>query len=171
MIQWNFNNKYNNTFQKDINHFWRSLWYLLISMPLGIVYFTFAVTGISIGLGTSIIYIGVPIVASTLICAKKIVYFEKVMAAKIMNTNINTIAGSVNSSRDEGMIKKMIGIIKDLENWRSIFYCIVKLPISIMHFTVATCLPILSIGFICQPINFIVMKKFGIDIYKNNITV
>lgn len=76
MIQWNFNNKDNNTFGKDINHFWGSLWYLLISMPLGIIYFTFAVTGISLGLGTSIIYIGVPIAAITLMCAKKIVYIK-----------------------------------------------------------------------------------------------
>ena len=44
MIQWNFNNKDNNTFGKYINHFWGSLLYLLISMPLGIIYFTFAVT-------------------------------------------------------------------------------------------------------------------------------
>ena len=151
--------------------FSRNILYLLMSLPLGIIYFTFAVCGISLGLGTSIIYIGIPITASTLICAKKIVDSEKVIAAKILNTNINTIAASVDSSRVQGIIKKMIGIIKDSKNWKSIFYCIVKLPIAIMHFTIATCLPILSIGCVCQPINFIVMKKFGVDIYKNNITV
>lgn len=157
---------------KDIfKPFSRNLLYLLMSLPLGIMYFTFAVCGISLGIGTSIIYIGVPITASTLICAKKIVNAEKVIAAKILNTNINTITRSVELSTDEGMIKKMVGALKDSRNWKSIFYCIVKLPISIMHFTVATCLPILSIGCVCQPINFIVMKKFGIDIYKNNITV
>lgn len=151
--------------------FSRNLLYLLMSLPFGIIYFTFAVCGISLGVGTSIIYMGVPITASTLIFAKRIVDYEKFIAAKMLNTNINMITGSVDSNNDQGIIKKMIGVIKDWKNWRSIFYCIMKLPISIMYFTIATCLPILSIGCVCQPINFIVMKKFGIDIYKNNITV
>lgn len=157
--------------RKMLRPFGRNLLYLLMSLPMGIIYFTFAVCGISLGLGTSIIYIGIPITASTLFLTKKVVDFEKTVASKILNRNINMITGSVYSSVDVEMIKRMIGVIKDFKNWRSALYCIIKLPISIMHFTVAICLLALSIGCVCQPINFIVTKRFGIDIYKNNITV
>ena len=37
--------------------------YLLLSFPLGIAYFVFLVTGISLGFGLLIIWVGVPILA------------------------------------------------------------------------------------------------------------
>lgn len=130
-----FNSKDNNTFEKGFKRFLRNLLYLLISLPLGIIYFTIAVSGISLGLGLSIVYVGIPIIAITLICAKEIVDFEKNMAVKILNADINMSEGVFNSSKDEEPIKRTFGVIKTLKNWKSICYCIIKLPISIIHFS------------------------------------
>ena len=38
-----------------------NLIYLVLAFPLGTVYFVFLVTGISVGIGTAIIWIGIPI--------------------------------------------------------------------------------------------------------------
>lgn len=166
-----FNNKDNSTFKMGINRFFSNLCYLLVSMPLGILYFTFAVTGISLGVGTSIIYIGIPILAITLICAEKIVELEKIIAVKILDKNINTVTRNINLIRGEGIVKRMIVIIKDSKKWKSICYCIIKLPISIVHFVVVTCSMTLSLGITFQPVIFAVSKTMGIDIYKNSITI
>lgn len=170
-------NRNDNSFKESCKHFAPNFLYLLMSMPLGIIYFTFVVTFISLGLGLSIIYIGIPITVITLICIRKILDFEIIIASKILNANINIDQTVIDLNRNEGITKRMICILKDLRYWKSAFYCIIKLPVSIVHFTVAICLPILSIAFISQPIVFIVTKQLvfykliNIDIYKNNITI
>ena len=38
-----------------------NIFYLLLSFPLGLFYFVFLVTGISLGVGLTIIWVGIPI--------------------------------------------------------------------------------------------------------------
>lgn len=166
-----FNNKDNSTFRKGLNRFLRNFSYLLMSLPFGIIYFTFAISGISIGAALSITYIGIPILVITLICAERIVEIEKDIARKILNISIEKGVESVDLNGNEGLIKKMINVIKDLKKWKSTFYCIIKLPISVMHFSVVTCSMALSLGITFQPVVFEVSKSFGVDVYKNSITI
>src|SRR5690349_10556931 len=75
-------------FSTSLKDFAPSLIYLLFSLPLGILYFTAVITGVSLGAGTLIIYIGVPILAFTLVAAKGFVNFDKILASKLLNSNI-----------------------------------------------------------------------------------
>ena len=43
-----------------------NVFYLLLSFPLGIAYFVFLVTGLSVGFGLVVIWVGVPILALVL---------------------------------------------------------------------------------------------------------
>ena len=60
---------------------WRSNTYLLVSFPVGIASFTFLVTGISVGVGLVIVWIGLPILAATLVGSRWMARFERRRAA------------------------------------------------------------------------------------------
>jgi len=48
---------------------WRSVGYLLLAFPLGIFYFVFLVTGLSLGFGLFITLLGIPILVGVLAAA------------------------------------------------------------------------------------------------------
>ncbi|WP_297420354.1 sensor domain-containing protein [Clostridium sp.] len=162
---------YNQILQKVLKPFERSFIYLLLSLPIGIIYFTFAVCAVSLGFGLSITVIGIPIIASTLICTNKIVDYEKIIAAKILDTNINVAIEEKNTSKDNGALKRMIEMIKSPRSWKGVIYCIVKFPVSIIHFSAVTCLTSLSLGITFQPIIFAISGTMGVDVYKSSITI
>ena len=60
---------------------WRGNTYLLVSFPVGIATFVFLVTAISVGLGLAIVWIGVPILAATLVASRWLARFERRRAA------------------------------------------------------------------------------------------
>ena len=43
---------------------WRNVLYLMVSFPLGLVYFVFTVTGICVGTGLALIAVGIPILSA-----------------------------------------------------------------------------------------------------------
>ncbi len=58
--------------------------YLLLSFPLGIAYFVFLVTGISLGFGLAIIWLGIPILALVLAASWVLYQFERLLAIHLL---------------------------------------------------------------------------------------
>ena len=57
-----------------------NLLYLLLSFPLGIAYFVFLITGLSLGAGLLVIFVGVPILIGVLFACQGLGAFERLMA-------------------------------------------------------------------------------------------
>src|SRR6266852_2116140 len=66
--------------------------YLLLSFPLGLCYFVFLVCGISIGIGTLIIWIGVPILMLTILGCRYLAAFERELAMNWLNVDIQPMS-------------------------------------------------------------------------------
>ena len=56
---------------------WRNVGYLLLAFPLGIFYFVFLVTGLSLGFGLFITLMGIPILVGVLAAAYGMGEFER----------------------------------------------------------------------------------------------
>lgn len=165
----NKNLSQNLSFSTSLKDFGPNLIYLLFSLPLGILYFTAVITGVSLGAGTIIIYIGVPILAFTLFAAKSFVRFDKILASKLISSNICLPTKNLLQNQDKkGFIKNILDTIKDPKNWSYILYCIIKLPLGILNFTVAITLTTLSLGFLLSPVLYALLKILGSDILISN---
>lgn len=165
----NKNLSQNLSFSTSLKDFGPNLIYLLFSLPLGILYFTAVITGVSLGAGTIIIYIGVPILAFTIFAAKSFVRFDKILASKLISSNICLTTKNLLENQDKkGFIKNILDTIKDPKNWSYILYCIIKLPLGILNFTVAITLTTLSLGFLLSPFLYALLKILGSDILISN---
>lgn len=165
----NKNLSQNLNFSASLKDFAPSLLYLLFSLPLGMLYFTAVIAGVSLGAGTLIIYIGIPLLAFTLVAAKGFVNFDKILASKLLNQNICLHPMDSFQAQDgKGFIRNILDTIKHPRNWSYILYCIVKLPIGILNFTVAITLTVLSLGFLLSPVLYAVLKFLDLDILISN---
>ena len=60
----------------------------LLGLPLGIAYFTWLVTGFSVGLGLAITIVGIPILTLVLACVRPLLAAERAIANALLGARI-----------------------------------------------------------------------------------
>src|SRR5258708_24770585 len=74
---------------------YRNIFYLLLSFPLGLCYFVILVPGILLGIGTLIIWIGVPILCALVALWWQFAAFERFLAMRWLHVRIAPMSGGV----------------------------------------------------------------------------
>ncbi|MBT3757166.1 MAG: sensor domain-containing protein, partial [Euryarchaeota archaeon] len=98
---------------------WRSAAYLLLSLPLGIVYFTFVVTATSLSGGMMVTLAGVPLLVGTFIGVRALAKFDAKIGNSIQRTNITLPP----ATWEEGNLRTRIEkTIKSRATWKSFVY-------------------------------------------------
>ena len=62
----------------------RDLLYLVLGLPLGVAFFTFAFTGLALAAGLAITLIGVPVLVLTLLVSRRIARLERARAGLVV---------------------------------------------------------------------------------------
>src|SRR5438105_48623 len=61
--------------------------FLLLSFPLGLVYFLLTVIGLTVGVGTLVIWIGLPVLFATLVVIRGMAAIERRMATSLLRVS------------------------------------------------------------------------------------
>ncbi|HET6552020.1 MAG TPA: sensor domain-containing protein [Dyella sp.] len=127
-----------------------ALFYMLLSLATGIFYFTWAVTGISLSAGLSVLIIGLPFI---------VLFFGSVRVLSLMEGRIvETMLGMrmprrpVYAAPQVGLMKRIGRMFTDLHTWTTICYMWLMLPLGIVYFTLAVTLLAVSVAFIASPV-------------------
>jgi two-component system phosphate regulon sensor histidine kinase PhoR len=118
--------------------------YLLLSFPLGLFYFIYLVCGISIGIGTLIIWIGVPITLLTVIGWRYLGAFERRMAMNWLHVDIRPM--SYPHQIPMTWLQRFRESLTDSMTWKSLAYLLIKFPLGILSFVLTLCMFVLSIS-------------------------
>src|SRR5690242_18648289 len=105
---------------------YKNMLYLLLSFPLGLCYFVILVPMIVLGIGTLIIWIGVPILILVMIAWGYAAVFERHHAIRLLQVPIAPI-GSASS----GSMKWWQTLPTRLSNkmtWKTLLYLLLKFP-------------------------------------------
>jgi len=127
---------------------YKNILYLLLSFPLGIFYFTFLVTGISLGAGLAIIWAGVFIFSGVMIAADWLGGFERQLVISILGKDMPELMTKEVSG---SLFKKMFALIANAKTWKRILYLFIKFPFGIVSFTIVVTLISTSLGLIGTP--------------------
>ncbi len=139
-----------------------SIVYLLLSMPLGILYFTITVVGLSVGLGTLVIWIGLPILFATFVAIRGMAAIERRLVVTLLRFPIPHAQHRHNETRRTFM-QYVKDILRDPFTWTSTVYMLLKLPLGIISFVIALVLPIVSAAITLLPVAYLViLLKNGI---------
>jgi Putative sensor len=106
----------------------------LLGLPLGIVYFTWLVTGISLGLGLAITVIGIPLLTFVLATVRPLLAGERALSNALLGTQIPP---APLAPQGEGWFGQLKAYWTDSATWRGIAYLLARFPVGTATFTVA----------------------------------
>jgi hypothetical protein len=146
---------------------WGALFYLLFfALFSGIIYFTWAVTGISLSLGLIVLIIGLPFIGLFVLSVQGIALIEGRVVEALLGVRMPR--RPIFPGKSLGWWGRFKALISEKHTWLSIVYMILQLPLGIIYFVVFIVLIALSLFGIALPI-----LEQGFDIYPmviNNVT-
>lgn len=138
---------------------WGALLFLLLfSLFSGIIYFTWAVTGLSLSLGFSVLIIGLPFIGLFVLSVQGITLIEGRVVEALLGVRMPR--RPIFPGKKLGWWGRFKALVSDTHTWLSIVYMILKLPLGIIYFVVFIVLIALSLFGIALPI-----LEQGFDIY------
>jgi signal transduction histidine kinase len=127
---------------------WKTTAHLLADLPFGIAWFTILVTGLSLGFGTIITFIGIPVLIGVLLFSRVISAVERARARALLDT---PIASPFRSLREGSLWSRFKHLIGDGASWKGIAYGLIMLPIGIFNFTVTVIMWAFAVGGVTYP--------------------
>jgi hypothetical protein len=129
---------------------WGSLFYLLFSLATGIIYFTWAVTGLSLSAGLLVLIIGLVFAGLFLLSVRGIALVEGRLVEALLGVRMPR--RPLFSRRDIGWWQKFKGLLVSRHTWTALVYMIIQMPLGIIYFTVIVTLIGVSAWLITSPI-------------------
>jgi signal transduction histidine kinase len=114
--------------------FWRGYGYLLGGLPLSIVAFVIAVAGFSAGVGTLVVWLGLPILVGTLAACRGLAGVERRGAE--WATGKPLPPHHYREPRGTG-IGRLFSRLADPQSWRDLLHAVVAFPVRIVLFIIA----------------------------------
>jgi hypothetical protein len=128
-----------------------NLLYLLLAFPLGIAYFVFLVTGLSLGAGLLVIFVGIPILIGVLFACLGLGAFERLMAGSMLHLSIPS---PPRPASGPGLWEKFKAVFGDVTTWKSFLYLMLKFPFGVATFVVLVTAFSLSGALILAPLTY-----------------
>ena len=127
-----------------------SLFYMVLALATGIVYFTWVVAGFSTAAGLSVTIVGIPLL---------ILFFGSVRVLSLVEGRIvEVMLGErmprrpLYSARGRSIWQRIGDMFTDPRTWSTLLYMLLMLPLGVAYFTVAVTLLAMSLSCILSPL-------------------
>ncbi|MFJ6943582.1 sensor histidine kinase [Streptomyces wuyuanensis] len=114
---------------------WREFGYLLLSLPLSVVFFSLALSLTAAGAGLVVTFLGVPVLAAALAVCRGFGAVERARARTLLRLDVADPA-PVRPRRD-GALGWVGAVLKSGVSWRHLLYSLVHLPWAVFAFSVS----------------------------------
>jgi len=131
---------------------WLNLLFQVVAFPLGLFYFVFLVTGLSVGLGLVIIWIGIPILLVVAGAWWLFGAFERLQAKHLLGAAVSPPPRLWETANGVwGKIKAHFG---SGSTWKDLLYLLAKLPFGVVSFTLLVTLAAILFWLVAFPIAY-----------------
>ncbi|SFO50674.1 Signal transduction histidine kinase [Geodermatophilus obscurus] len=117
--------------------------YALVSLPAGILAFVLVVTGVSVGVGTLVIWVGVAVLAGTLLAARGLATVERAQLPVVLDRPVPRPAYLV---PDGGRVRRLLTPLRDPQSWLDALHAVLRLPLAVLAFSVTVTFWALALG-------------------------
>lgn len=144
------NESVTNFFGFTLDQFLLRLFYLALSFPLGLFYFIFLVTGVSLGIGLAILWIGFLILAFVLAASWALTGFERQLAISLLGAEIPQ--NWKPAGTDDRFWSRIRAYIGDPATWKGLLFLFLKFPFGVATFVITVNLVVIPLALIVAPI-------------------
>jgi hypothetical protein len=127
-----------------------SLFYMFFSLTTGVVYFTWAVTGLSLSAGLFVLIIGLPFFALFLLSVQGIALVEGRIVEALLGVRMPR--RPIFSQKHLGLWQRFKVLVSDKRTWTTILYMILQLPLGVIYFTVFVTMLAFGLVGIAEPV-------------------
>jgi uncharacterized membrane protein len=135
------------------------LLYLLLALVTGIVYFTFATTGLAMSLGLAVLIIGVPFFLLFIGASRVVALAEGRVVETLLGTRMPRRPAY--PDRDTPFLRRIVDMLKDPRTWGTLLYLLAMLPLGVFYFTFAVVGVVVSIALTVAPV-FMLLYHAGL---------
>ena len=129
-----------------------NLVYLLAAFPLGLFYFVFLVTGLSLGISTAIIWVGIPLLVIVGVGWWGLANFERTIAIHLLKEDIPSM--NPPPPADQDTWSKFKGYLNNPVTWKSPTYLFLKFPLGLATFVILVTLVALTLALLSLPFTY-----------------
>ena len=127
-----------------------SLFFMFLSLATGVIYFTFAVTGLSLSAGLAVLVVGIPFFLA-FVALSRVVSLAEGRLIEAM-TGERMPRRPVHQGNTPGFWTRVSQMLKDRRTWTTLAYLILMLPLGIAYFVMAVVGLSVSLAFIFAPL-------------------
>ncbi|MER6527623.1 sensor domain-containing protein [Streptomyces sp. NPDC001508] len=114
---------------------WREFGYVLLSLPISILMFSYAVTMVSFGAGLLVTFLGIPVLAGALAGCRGLGALERARARGLLGLEV--AEPEPLRMRKPGVMAWMGAVLKSGTSWRHLLYALLHFPWAMFSFVVA----------------------------------
>ncbi|MFI1422720.1 sensor histidine kinase [Streptomyces sp. NPDC020731] len=114
---------------------WRELGYVLLSLPISILLFTYAITMVSLGAGLLVTFLGVPVLAAALAGCRGFGAVERARARGLLGLQV--AEPEPLRMKRQGFMAWIGAVLKSGASWRALLYAVLQLPWTVLSFVVS----------------------------------
>ena len=127
-----------------------SLFFMLLSLATGIIYFTLAVTGLSLSAGLAVLIVGIPFFL-VFIALTRVISLAEGRLIEAM-TGERMPRRPLHQGEAAGFWARVGQMLKDRRTWTTLAYLILMLPLGIVYFVIAVVGVSLSLSLLLAPL-------------------
>jgi signal transduction histidine kinase len=146
---------------------WREFGYVLLSLPISILMFTYAVTMISLGAGLLVTFLGIPVLAAALAGCRGLGMLERARARGLLGLRV--AEPEPLRMRKPGVMAWIGAVLKSGTSWRHALYALLHFPWALFSFVVSVNFWTIGWSLLTYPLWFWVFPMYagqgGIQLY------
>lgn len=131
---------------------WGALFYLLLALATGVIYFTIVVAGVSVTLGTLVLIIGVPMALLTLAIVRAISFAEGRLVEGLLGVRMPRRPRIAPAGAQDGLWLRIKAWLTDWRTWTTMLYMLLQLPLGIVYFTATVTAMAISGALVVWPV-------------------
>lgn len=128
---------------------WTALFYMLLSLALGVFYFTVAATGIAMSAGLAVLIVGIPFFLLFIGLTRVLSLVEGRIVEGLLGVRMPR--RPVRSTRGASFLERIKEMLLDGRTWTTLLYMVLMLPLGVAYFCVATTGTALGVGLLASP--------------------
>jgi uncharacterized membrane protein len=129
---------------------WGSVLFMLIALVTGILYFTWAITGLSLSITLSIFIFGLPLAFLFILSVRGLSLMEGRIVEALLGERMprRPVLGTPGLS----WFQRLKEMVTDRHTWFSLLYMILQMPLGVLYFSLLVTLLALGLGLMAAPI-------------------
>jgi uncharacterized membrane protein len=141
---------------------WGSLFYMLIAFVTGVVYFSWAVTGLSVSISFALFIFGLPVALLFLLSIRGVAWLEGRLVEALLGVRMPR--RPLFAPQNVKLIERIKVLVTDKHTWLSLVYMLLQFVLGIVYFVVLVTVFSLSLSGIAIPI---LQEIFHLPVVQN----